>query len=105
MAKNVGRPPMLDEDRKKVISVSMTLRDINTLDALCDLDEITRSQLVRRLIREAGVITHSAVQPDNSTLNHRGTGSCHLFDACNPKLEPQCKHYECVAIYKKEGLI
>ena len=96
---------MLDEERKKVVSVSMTLRDINTLDALCDLDEVTRSQLVRRLIREAGVITHSAVQPDNSTLNHRGPGSCPRFDACNPQLEPQCKHYECVAIYKKEGLL
>ena len=96
---------MLDEESKKVVSVSMTLRDINTLDALCDLDEVTRSQLGRRLIREAGGITHSAVQPDNSTLNHRGTGSCHRFDACNPKLEPQCKHYECLAIYKKEGLL
>ena len=104
MAKNVGRPPMLDEDRKKVVSVSMNLSDITTLDALCEFDEITRSQLVRRLIREAGVITHSAVHPDNNTLTHRGTGSCHLFDACNPKLEPQCKHYECVAIYRQEGL-
>ena len=105
MARRVGRPKKPDEEKKRVVSVSMDRVDIVILDAMCDHLDVTRSQMMRKLIQDAGLQDHGIVGSEkhagyqNYTLKKTG------LKACNPYLSSgRCQHSACQHAYRQEGL-
>lgn len=107
MARNIGRPAKPDEKRKKVISISLDLADIAIIDALGAFYEHTRSQTVRKLIRDAKLINSALVSEDDE---HLGKTQTYILpktkkSVCNPYLDRgRCNHPVCEAAYRQEGL-
>lgn len=107
MARNIGRPAKPDDKRKKVISISLDLADIAIIDALGAFYEHTRSQTVRKLIRDAKLINSALVSEDDE---HMGPSQGYTLpktklQTCNPYLHRgRCQHPVCQAAYAKEGL-
>lgn len=107
MARNIGRPAKPDDKRKKVISISLDLADIAIIDALGGFYEHTRSQTVRKLIRDAKIINSALVSEEDQ---HTGMSQEYVLPktkkkACNPYLDRgRCNHPSCQDAYRKEGL-
>lgn len=107
MARNIGRPAKPDEKRKKVISISLDLADIAIIDALGGFHEHTRSQTVRKLIRDAKLINSAIVTEEDQHLGNEGykLPKSGLM-ACNPyMMKGRCNHPVCQDAYRQEGLI
>jgi hypothetical protein len=105
---NRGRPRKANDDKKRVISISITPLQLNILEHLCQRNDVTRSEMVRAMIEGAGYLelgVVGGVQPHImpvQTYILPQTG----FAVCNP-YSPKgfCENDECQGKYQKEGLI
>lgn len=111
MARNLGRPTKPIEELKRVVSVSLGIEHIEILDALGAMNDCTRSQTVRKMIEENGLL--SGIAFSNDGVQH----ICHKWEtngyrlkktglkACNPYTNKgECRMDVCQDAYRKEGL-
>jgi len=109
MARRVGRPKKPDEEKKRVVSISLDKTDIVILDTLCMYQDVTRSQMMRQLLRDAGLKEHGIVGLEKHS---GGVGAMQYtlkktgLKACNPYLSSgRCTHSACQHAYRQEGLL
>lgn len=102
-----GRPRKGNNEKKRVVSISISPLQLNILEALCERNNVTRSEMIRALIDGAGYLelgvvggVHPHIGGQRYLLKESG-----LY-ACNPyHLKGMCQNSACEAAYKKEGLI
>lgn len=103
-----GRPRKGNDEKKRVVSISISPLQLQILEALCERNNVTRSEMMRALIDGAGYLelgVVGGVQPhimpvQTYVLKHTG------LLACNPHSKKgYCQHSQCQAAYEKEGLI
>lgn len=104
---NRGRPRLSHDEKKRTVSISITPLQIQILDQLCIMNDLSRSEVLRGLIEGAGFLELGVVgkvEPHlgNQKYKFPKTG----LVACNPfSLKGVCQNSACQAVYKKEGAL
>lgn len=98
---------MNNEQKKRTISISITPLQLQILEQICKMNDLTRSEVLRGLIEGAGYLECGiigGVEPHNGNQNYKLKKSGLM--ACNPySLKGRCKNSACEAAYRKEGIV
>ena len=108
MGKKIGRPIKPDAKKKKAVSISITPFELEILNNLAAMDNISRSEVISGLISSAGFL-QAGIIDGHETKEHKGNQGYQLpksrLYACNPYLlKGRCEHPACETAYLKEGL-
>jgi metal-responsive CopG/Arc/MetJ family transcriptional regulator len=109
MAPPKGRPIKPDKDKKKAVSISISPFELEILNNIAAMDNISRSEVISALIQSAGFLKAGIID-GHETKPHIGNQKYKLrktgLYACNPhSLKGMCQHSACEAAYRKEGLL
>lgn len=104
---NRGRPRKDNADKLRTVSISVTPLQLQILEQICTMNDLSRSEVLRGLIEGAGYLECGIVGGVEPHLGNQGyklkkSG----LVTCNPHLlKGRCKNSACEAAYKKEGLV
>ena len=109
MGRKTGRPIVPDAKKKKAVSISISLFELEILNNIAAMDGISRSEVISGLIQSAGFLKAGIID-GHETKPHLGYQKYKLkksgLYACNPHLlKGLCQHSACQAAYRQEGLI
>jgi len=108
MGRPKGRPIKPDAKKKKAVSISISLFELEILNNIAAMDGISRSEVIRGLIQTAGFLKAGIIDGHESKP-HIGVQKYRLkktgLYTCNPHLSKgMCQHSACEAAYRAEGL-
>ena len=108
MGRPTGRPIKPDSKKKKAVSISISPFELEILNNIAAMDNISRSEVISGLIASAGFLKAGIID-GHQTTPHKGTQGYKLpksgLYACNPYLlKGRCEHSACEAAYRQEGL-
>ena len=109
MGRPKGRPIKPDAKKKKAVSISISPFELEILNNIAAMDNISRSEVISGLIQSAGFLKAGIID-GHETKPHIGHQKYKLkksgLYACNPhSLKGVCKHSACEAAYRQEGLL
>jgi len=109
MGRPKGRPIKPDAKKKKAVSISLSPFEVEILNNIAAMDNISRSEVVSALIETAGFLKAGIID-GHETKPHVGNQKYRLKNsglyACNPhSLKGMCEHSACQAAYRTEGLL
>jgi len=105
---NRGRPRKDNADKLRTVSISVTPLQLQILEQICTMNDMSRSEVLRGLIEGAGYLECGivgGVEPHLLQYQKYKLKKTGLM-VCNPYTgKGFCKSSACEAAYKKEGLI
>lgn len=95
---------MSNDEKKRTVSISITPFQLQILDQLCKMNDLSRSEVLRGLIEGAGFLELGVV---GKVEPHLGSQKFKMpksgLMACNPySLKGECQNSACQAVYAKE---
>jgi len=95
---------MSNDEKKRTVSISITPFQLQILDQLCKMNDLSRSEVLRGLIEGAGFLELGVlgkVEPHLGSQKFKMPKSGLM--ACNPySLKGECQNDACQAVYSKE---
>ena len=99
-----GRPIVPDEKKHRTVSISISPLQLQILNELCKMNDLSRSEVLRGLIEGAGFLEAGII---GGVEDHLGNQKYKMpksgLMACNPySLKGECQNDACQAVYSKE---